>query len=126
MKRFAIYTILAVSAMLWSSQDAQAWWGRREVANCWGYRFAQTMPWHGDYSYTPYGMPTALVVPPTANMQTSMGWGVTQSSMRPIYHQFGRPYPGDALGGYGGYGRPTPRWPSHTDQFGVYYVRGPW
>jgi hypothetical protein len=21
---------------------------------------------------------------------------------------------------------PTPYWPSHTDQFGVYPVRGPW
>ena len=57
-------------------------------------------------------------------MQTSMGWGVTQTEMRPIYHQFARPYPGDGAGQGVGF-LSTPRWPSHTDQFGVYYVRGP-
>ena len=71
------------------------------------------------------GAPVSLVVPPTANMQTSMGWGVAQTEMMPIYHQFSRPYPGDGEGLGVGF-LSTPRWPSHTDQFGVYYVRGPW
>ena len=83
------------------------------------------MPWHGPYYYHPWGASTALVVPPTANMQKSLSWGVSQTSMVPIYHQFGRPYPGDEQGSGTGF-LPTPRWPSHTDQFGVYYVRGPW
>ena len=83
------------------------------------------MPWHGQYYYQQWGAPTALVVPPVSNMQTSLSWGVSQTSMVPIYHQFARPYPGEAEG-LGNTFLPTPRWPSHTDQFGIYYVRGPW
>ena len=124
MKNLTFCLVIASAAVLLAQQQADAG-GPRHIFNHWGERFARTQPWHGDYTYTPYGMHTALVVPPTASMQTTMGWGVTQNSMRPIYHQFARPYPGPVDGAttpcY-----PTPRWPSHTDQFGVYYVRGPW
>jgi len=90
-----------------------------------GRYYASQRPWHGPWAYTPYGMPTALVVPPNSKMHTSYAWGVSQSEMVPIYHQFGTQFPGDV--GYSGYGGlPTPYWPSHTDQFGVYPVRGPW
>ena len=94
-------------------------------------RRAATQSWHAGYSHTQYGAPVALMVPPTARMQTRWGWGVSQSTMSPIYQQFERPYPGQAGSGQpdsgtGGGLLPTPRWPSHTDQFGVYYVRGPW
>lgn len=87
--------------------------------------------WHGGYYNTQYGAPVALMVPPTARMQTSYGWGVSQTTMSPIYPQFQRPYPGpvmvDPSTGMGpAQLLPTPRWPSHTDQFGVYYVRSPW
>lgn len=88
--------------------------------------YAAQRPWHGPYSYTPWGTPAALVVPPTAKMQTSLSWGVAQSEMVPIYHQFYRDYPGPAADGGGAGFQPTPYWPSHTDQFGVYPVRGPW
>ena len=55
------------------------------------------------YAYTPWGMPTALVVPPNSKMHTSYAWGVAQSEMVPIYHQFHRDYPGEmAVGGGGG------------------------
>ena len=83
------------------------------------------MSWHANYFHTATGMPVALVVPPTATMQTKWGWGVSQGTMTPIYHQFQRPYWG---GGDGGSGElmGTPAWPSHTDQFGVFYIRGPW
>jgi hypothetical protein len=58
-------------------------------------------------------------------MQTRWGWGVSQNTMTPIYHQYRRNYPGGLdFGGEPMY--PTPYWPSHTDQFGVFYVRGPW
>ncbi len=87
--------------------------------------YAAQRPWHGPYAYTQYGTAVALVVPPTADMHTSYAWGVSQSEMIPIYHQFYRDYPGPALGGGAGF-LPTPYWPSHTDQFGVYPVRGPW
>lgn len=90
-------------------------------------QFAQARPWHGGYAYTPYGEPLALVVPPQAGTMVSYGWGVTGTEVRPLHHQYGRSYPG---GGYGGWSsspyRTTPQWPSHTDQFGVYPVRGPW
>lgn len=94
-------------------------------ANRTAYRHARTMPWHGSYNHTSFNAPLGLVVPPTANMQTKMGWGVSQSEMAPIYHQAFRAYPGED-GGSTTMFSATPNWPSHTDQFGVYYVRGPW
>jgi len=94
---------------------------------------AAAQSWHAGYYHTQWGVPLALVVPPTARMQTRYSWGVAQSTMSPIYQQFERPYPGGPMGienstvGLDGNPlQPTPRWPSHTDQFGVYYVRGPW
>ena len=87
--------------------------------------YAAQRPWHGPWAYTQWGMPVALVVPPTAKMHTSYAWGVAQSEMIPIYHQFHRDFPG--VVGFAGEGiYPTPYWPSHTDQLGVYPVRGPW
>ncbi len=88
--------------------------------------YAAQRPWHGPYAYTPYGTAVALVVPPNAKMHTSYAWGVSQSEMVPLYHQFYRDYPGPGVVGAGGPFLPTPYWPSHTDQFGVYPVRGPW
>lgn len=80
--------------------------------------------WAGGYYHTMWGQPVALVVPPTAALQTHWNWGVAQTSVTPIWRQFSRAYPGAYSGGRGLL--PTPRWPSSTDQFGVYYVRGPW
>ena len=106
--------------------------GHAARADCIAARWAMSQSWHAGYYHTGWGAPVALIVPPTARMQTRMGWGVSQTTMTPIYHQFKRPYPG-AIGAYPmampGMPLPlypTPRWPSHTDQFGVYYVRGPW
>ena len=88
-------------------------------------RRAMIYPWHAGYYHTAWGCPVALVVPPTAENQTHWGWGVGNTRVTTIYHQFDRNFPG---GGY--YDRrafrPTPNWPSDTDQFGVYYIRGPW
>ena len=84
-------------------------------------------PWHGSYYNVEWGAPVALVVPPTAEMQTNWGWGVTNTRVTPIWNQFQRGYPGPYSGGPGGMGfYPTPLIPSDTTQFGVYYVRGPW
>ncbi len=80
--------------------------------------------WNRNYAYTDYGQPVALVVPPTANLQTNYGWGVASSRISRIDHQFQRNFPG--YGTFGGPFRPTPIWPSDTIQFGVYPVRGPW
>jgi hypothetical protein len=85
---------------------------------------AQCYNWNRNYSYTDFGQPTALVVPPTAQLQTNWGWGVASSRISRIDHQFQRNYPGNAQ--FGGPFRPTPVWPSDTTEFGVYYVRAPW
>ena len=86
---------------------------------------AQSYPWHCWHYHSAWGVPVALVVPPTADMETNWGWGVGNSRTTHIWHQFGRDYPA-----YSEYNRrmfsPTPRWPSDTTQFGVYYIRGPW
>jgi hypothetical protein len=91
---------------------------------------AAQQSWHAGYYHTAWGAPVALVVPPTVQMHTRYSWGVNQTRMEPLYQQFERPDPGP-VGGEAGMMmvnplQPTPRWPSHTDQFGVYYVRGPW
>ena len=124
LKRFLLAgaAALMLAMVAASSADAVDIYGRTDV---WAQNFATMRPWHGMYAYTPYASPTALVVPPTAHMETVQGWGVSQNLMYPIYHQYGRTappygYPG-RVGFYG-----TPWWPSHTDQFGVYHVRGPW
>ena len=118
----AFFLLLSVATTVFvATQTARA--GDR--ANRVGLRFSRTMSWHGPYYHTQTGYPLGLVVPPIAEMQTKMAWGVSQDEMVPIYHQVQRGYPGD----YGGptYSlMPTPHWPSHTDQFGVYYIRGPW
>ena len=85
---------------------------------------AQCYNWNRNYAYTDFGAPTALVVPPTAQLQTNYGWGVASSRISRIDHQFQRNYPG--YGQFGGPFRSTPVWPSDTTQFGVYPVRAPW
>jgi len=87
---------------------------------------ASLRPWHGRYYNVQYGMPLALVVPPTAELQTDYAWGSVSSRMTRIDHQFQRPWPNGRWSpyGYGFFG--TPGWPSDTRQNGTYYVRGPW
>ena len=85
----------------------------------------EAYPWHGSYYNMAWGMPVVLLVPPNTEAQFSWGWGVGNTRISPICPQFHRNWPGPS-----GYDRrafrPTPRWPSDTDQFGIYYVRGPW
>lgn len=87
---------------------------------------ASLTPWHSPYYHKMYGRPVPLVVPPNAGMQTNFGWGVTGSEMTPINHQYGRAYPGDAMGLGATQLSPTPYWPSNTRQLGTYYIRAPW
>ena len=90
----------------------------------WPIRRSWYYDWNKPYRHTAYGQPVALIVPPTATMQTNWGWGVGSSRLQRLDHQFHRNYPGG--GPFGGPYRPTPIWPSDTTQFGVYNVRGPW
>ena len=131
MKFVRVITLCAVAAIalnVTAPTDVRAG-GRHARADRLARYYAAQRPWHGAYSYTQWGGPVPLVVPPTSRTQVSYSWGVAQTEVQPIYHQFHRDYPGGLGGGEGGYGPnflPTPYWPSHTDQFGVYPVRGPW
>ena len=87
---------------------------------------APSYTWHSGYYHTSWGRPLALVVPPTATYQTNYSWGVSGTRITPINPQFSGPYAGYPYeGGNEGF-MPTPHWPSDTNQFGVYYIRGPW
>ena len=91
----------------------------------WNQQQMNNYAWHCNNSYWQYGRPTALVVPPNSAFQSIYSWGVGETRSVPIYHQFGRGYPGTAgVAGPGGYPA-TPYWPSRTTQFGVYPVRAP-
>lgn len=82
--------------------------------------------WHGPYYHTEWGMPVALVVPPTAERQVHWGWGIGNTRITPIWSQYslGYPVPPAPFGPAAIY--PTPPQPTDLDQFGVYYIRGPW
>jgi hypothetical protein len=131
------YAAVLLGAVLLTSvlvDDAQARYPRREQANRWAHAHAMTMPWHGPYYHTSYGRPVALVVPPTVTSSSHLGWGISGSEVRPMHHQYGmgqsarggRQTGGRQTGGSAPQLYGTPMWPQNTDQFGVYYVRGPW
>ncbi|MFN3192174.1 MAG: hypothetical protein ACE361_16800 [Aureliella sp.] len=96
--------------------------GMSTKGDVWAQSHAAGRPWHGQYYYLPSGQPTALVVPPTAIMQSNYSWGVSMNTMTPTYHQYGPA----AMSSAGGAFYATPIWPSHTNQFGIYPVRAPW
>lgn len=95
------------------------------AAQVWAHNFSMNRPWHGGYYHQMYGQPLALVVPPTSGMRQTFSWGVSQNVNYPIHHQFWRSANTSGAGAPGSF-MATPSWPSHTDQFGVYYVRAPW
>ena len=116
-----ISLVLVVLIVLATAHAALAWHGGAGGDRC----SPNYYPWHGKYYSPAWGRPVALVVPPTADYETHWGWGVGNTRTTRIRAQFQPDRPGVA--GYGGRGlRPTLPWPSNTDQFGVYYVRGPW
>jgi hypothetical protein len=127
MKNLILLGAFGLCAWLTTSVQAQhplqtlANHGPATKGDVWAQIHASGQPWHGQYYYLPYGQPTALVVPPTASMQQNYSWGVSQNTMTPIYHQYGAA----AMPSSGAF-YATPRWPSHTRQFGVYPVRAPW
>lgn len=92
----------------------------------WNQAQAQQRSWHAGYYYPAYGQPLALVVPPNSSFQSVYSWGVGNTQSVPIYHQFGRDYPGAAAGATPGMYKRVPSQPWNTHQFGVYYARAPW
>jgi hypothetical protein len=128
-KSLACLALVSVVLVASFATPAQAWYphhGHHATrADYIARYYAAQRPWHGPYAYTPWGTPVSLVVPPNAKMHSSFSWGVAQTEMIPLYHQFHRDYPGPG-GPAVAEINSTPYWPSHTDQLGVYPVRGPW
>ena len=118
-KKFAACAI-AAAAIVSAAAESRATWPYMWPV----YYRAPLYNWHAEYAYTDYGAPTALVVPPTAQLQTNWSWGAPSLRVSRVDHQFTRNYPGP--GPFGGPFQYTPHWPQDTAQFGVYYVRGPW
>jgi hypothetical protein len=87
-------------------------------------RRAGSPSWNAPYYDPAWGMPVALVVPPTARFQTHWNWGASGTRITPIAPQFHAgavpptPYDRSLF-------QPAPGWPSSTDQMGDYFVRGP-
>lgn len=125
-KIFVLATLLAFSAVGQAlAEQPKVPMDRRGLHGdrccCCGHEYA----WNGAFYDPTFGAPVALVIPPTAEMQTHLGWGVGATRITTNCPQFNRIYPGA-----GAFDRraflAAPPWPSSTDQFGVYYVRGPW
>jgi hypothetical protein len=117
--RLVVWAAAAAAAAAWAV-PAQA-----TIRDNVAYRFAQVYPWHGYHYHAVYRQPLALVVPPRAGNTSEYSWGVANTRITPIYHQFDwrMPY---AAGYSGQVFAPPPPWPSSTTQFGVHYIRGPW
>jgi hypothetical protein len=124
MKQFLLAAAVVFGASLFFTGEAKAQWGVRGIAHRNAMYHASNNSWHGNYYHQQWGVPLAMVVNPKANTQSAYSWGVANTTVTPIYHQYGRPFPGEFEGP--GALRPTPLQPSHTDQFGTYYIRGPW
>jgi len=124
MKRMLLYAV-GVSLLFGALTVEQAAAGQRTIKGRRAYYQSQTYPWHGAYYDPAWGMPVALVVPPKAESQTHWAWGVGSTRITPIQHQFRPGYPGTGTY-HRGWFRPMPAWPTSTDQFGDYYIRGPW
>ncbi len=72
-----------------------------------------------------WGMPLAVVVPPTVRWQSNYAWGVGGSRLTRVGAQYQPEFPGpESAYNQRGY-LPAPPQPSDTEQFGVYYARGP-
>ncbi len=119
MRRQLLFSLLAAAVMTGGLVDCAS-----AAPYHWPVQRSYCYDWNQPYAHAAYGQPVALVVPPTATMQTNWGWGVGSSRIQRLDHQFHRNHPG--AGPFGGGYRTTPIWPSDTTQFGVYYVRGPW
>lgn len=124
MKRFL--SLIAIGAAVFTVASESAHAGHAARATRVAHYYASARPWHGNYAYTPWGEPVALVVPPHADTMAAWSWGVAQSEIRPLHHQYLRAQPPGTVFGGASPWLPTPIYPSHTDQFGVYPVRGPW
>ncbi len=110
--RKLLLIVAAIATISAASQDSVSATDPYGIAQVWSYNFSVDRPWHTAYYNQTYGQPTAVVVPPTAHMQNTYSWGVSQNLMYPIHHQFGRSARPFGAAAYGSF-LPTPNWPSH-------------
>ena len=90
------------------------------------YRGRQQTEWNTNSYYDPaWGMPEALVVPPTVHWQSNYAWGVGGSRLTRIRARYQSEVPGPESSYNPRDYQPAPPQPSDTQQFGVNYVRGP-
>ena len=134
MKKMLLMAFWSVAALLAMSGSAQAQCQGCGDGGRGGLFSGNHGPtWHGAYAHSEYGGPVALAVPHRARKHTNYFWGNPSSNTTHIRSRFhaggggecGGYGGGNGGGGYAGGIYPTPAWPSHTDQFGVYYVRVP-
>jgi len=82
--------------------------------------------WNNTNYYDPaWGMPEAVVVPPTVRWQSNYAWGASGSRLTRVRAQYQAEVPGPASAYSRGNYLPAPPQPSDTQQFGINYVRGP-
>jgi len=81
--------------------------------------------WNTSYYDPAWGMPLAVVVPPTARWQSNYAWGVGGSRLDRVGAKYQAEVPGPASAYNQRNYLPAPPQPSDTQQFGVNYVRGP-
>jgi hypothetical protein len=112
----ALTAMLLIASGLFNSRATAAW--RDRVV------YQTDTAWHGDYYDAAWGTPVAIVVTPRARTQTNLGWGVGGTTVTPIRAQYTHGDSG-AVEYQRPRFRPTPAWPTNTDQFGDYYIRGP-
>jgi hypothetical protein len=126
MRRSFLISIAVAAVLIFSSLGTAS---AVEIINCkgaWSSLFGKCRTTgSAGYANAAWGSPVALVVPPTAELQTNWGWGVGNTRVTPIATRFKRDYPGPVVSGPATY-KATPAWPSDTVQFGDYYIRGPW
>jgi hypothetical protein len=80
--------------------------------------------WQPTYYDVAWGMPQALVIPPTAHTQSSYSWSVSGTS-RSGFPQYGPMNPGPQSVYNPRAYAPAPAMPMSTEQMGDYSVRGP-
>jgi hypothetical protein len=88
-------------------------------------RYQGTGSWNTSYYDPAWGMPMAVVVPPTAQWQTDYSWGVGGTRLTRIGPRYQWEYPAPESAYRSGDYLPAPPQPSDTQQFGVNYVRAP-
>ena len=81
--------------------------------------------WNTNFYDPAWGMPEAVVVPPTARRQSNYAWGAGGSRVTRVGAQYQAEVPGPASAYNQRNYLPAPPQPSDTQQLGVSYVRGP-